>query len=91
MKHNKYSQKTEATLDLHGMNSWEAEEAIEDFLDQASASGYKKVQIIPGKGLHSAGGAVLPEVVREILSARNLRFSRAKINDGGSGAVDVFL
>ncbi len=91
MKHNKYAQTTQSRLDLHGMTSWEAEEAIEDFLDECVSNGYKKVQIIPGKGLHSAEGPVLQGVVKDILTERNIRFSRAKINDGGTGAIDVFL
>ncbi len=91
-KRNKYQKLVEATIDLHGMYQVEAEEAVLDFLDDSRKRGCRLVRIIPGKGIHSADGyGVLNTLVRNILNDRGYRFSSAKINEGGDGALDVDL
>ena len=57
-----------ATLDLHGYTADQARLRVRDFLtthSRISAEGV--VHIITGKGTASAGGAVLLEVVRDML------------------------
>jgi len=58
-----------ATLDLHGYTGAEARPRVRDFLtthSRISAGGV--VHIITGKGTGSVGGAVLPDLVREMLA-----------------------
>ncbi|MEI7620315.1 MAG: Smr/MutS family protein [Candidatus Falkowbacteria bacterium] len=91
-KKNKYQKTAEAILDLHGMYQVEAEEAVIDFLNDVKSRGCRFVRIIPGKGIHSADGyGVLNTLVREILSGRGYKFSSAKMNEGGEGALDIDL
>lgn len=55
-------------LDLHGMNSRQAETRVRFFLQRhAATSPGRVVHIITGKGTRSQGAAVLPDLVREIL------------------------
>ena len=91
-KKNKYQRIPEAILDVHGMYQVEAEEAVLEFINNVQDRGYRFVRIIPGKGIHSAGGyGVLNTLVREILSGRGYKFSSAKLNEGGEGALDIDL
>jgi DNA-nicking Smr family endonuclease len=91
-KRNKYQPVIEATLDLHGLYQVEAAAAVSDFLNEARSRGRRLVRIIPGKGIHSATGyGVLNDLVRQILRDRGYKFSSAKINEGGAGALDVKL
>lgn len=91
-KRNKYQKNPEAILDLHGMYQVEAEAAVLDFLNDVKNRGCCFVRIIPGKGIHSAAGyGVLNTLVREILNSRGYKFSSAKINEGGEGALDIDL
>lgn len=91
MKQNKYPPKIDAELDLHGMTSWEATSALEIFLEKSRAAGHHRVRIITGKGLHSEGEPVLRAQAQEILQAEELSFVRAKIQEGGTGALIVTL
>ena len=62
------SERQVATLDLHGYTADQARLCVRDFLtthSRISAEGV--VHIITGKGTGSAGGAVLLELVRDIL------------------------
>jgi len=93
MKKNKYAQNIiiESEIDLHGMTDYEAEDAIFNFLENSRDSGFKTVKIITGKGLQSVGTPVLKNITREILIQQNLKFSAAKIQDGGTGAFIINL
>ncbi len=87
---NKYLSPVEAVLDLHEMTREEAGLAVEDFLENAQEKKYKKIRIITGKGLHSASGrGILADYVKNILRNANLKYSEAKISEGGSGAIEV--
>lgn len=56
----------EATLDLHGLTVAAAVERTDRFLEEAAATGLRKVLIVHGKGLHSHDeGGVLKDVVRK--------------------------
>ncbi|TWI77363.1 Smr domain-containing protein [Desulfobotulus alkaliphilus] len=50
-------------LDLHGFSGIQARLKTEIFLQQAKEKGTFTVRIIPGRGLHSEGPAVLPDIV----------------------------
>ena len=89
-KINKYKQTIEDELDLHGYYQEEAKDLVHSFLDNARNSKFKKIRIITGKGLHSGGEqGVLKELVENILRMQNLNFQDAKINEGGSGAINI--
>jgi DNA-nicking Smr family endonuclease len=55
------------TLDLHGLTGPEAAKKTVDFLRTANTLKLRTFRIITGKGLHSEGPAVLPDVVEEKL------------------------
>jgi len=55
-------------LDLHGLTGPEAERKTVDFLKTANSLKLRSIRIITGKGLHSGGPAVLPDVVESRLS-----------------------
>ncbi|MDP3057531.1 MAG: Smr/MutS family protein [bacterium] len=93
MKHqNKYLEKIQAEIDLHGFTKNEANIALGNFLKDAENKKYKKVRIITGKGLHSESGrGVLSEYIKKALESKGLKYSNAKISEGGDGAIDVEL
>jgi DNA-nicking Smr family endonuclease len=70
----------------------QAESELYEFLDRSHSLGFYKVRIITGKGLNSENKqSVLKPFVQEILKKEKLRFRDAKINEGGAGAIDVWL
>jgi DNA-nicking Smr family endonuclease len=85
----------EATLDLHGLSRVEALERTGHFLDNACFHQLQTVLIVTGKGVHSAGEAVLRTVVEDCLQAHSyaavLEWGRAPREHGGEGALVVFL
>ncbi len=93
LKHkNKYLPDIEAVLDLHEFTREEASVAVEDFLKNAEEKKYRRIRIITGKGLHSANGrGIMKEYVKNILERSGLKYSEAKISEGGSGAFEVEL
>lgn len=89
---NKYARPAEAELDLHMMTRDEARHQVDEFLEESRSLGYKKIRIITGKGLHSENGVgVLNAYVKNILDGRSCEYANAKYNEGGAGALDVFL
>lgn len=86
--------KPQATLDLHGLTVTDALERADRFLEEAKASGMRKVLIIHGKGIHSRDGdAVLKSAVRAHLRTNPLA-GEIGIPDrslGGEGASWVVL
>jgi len=86
----------EKKIDLHGLTAKEAEAKIESFLQTARGLGLKAVKIITGKGLHSPGQAVLPDVIEQrldLLKKRGLIRCYCWENKlkSKSGAVIVYL
>lgn len=83
----------QAVLDLHGMNSREAEQALERFIYQARSRALRKVLIVHGKGNHSQGEPVLQGVVRRYLEKCPYTgaFASAKRKHGGRGATWVVI
>lgn len=87
-----FSGKVCAELDLHMLTRQQAEIELYDFLQKCGELGFGKVRIITGRGLHSENRqSVLKPFVQEILKKEKLRFRDAKINEGGAGAIDVWL
>lgn len=92
VRHNKYLQTAQDEIDLHGLTRAEAHGSLENFLENARNNKLKMVRIITGKGLHSENGqSILNGYIKNILEKENLKFSDAKLYDGGSGAIDVQL
>jgi DNA-nicking Smr family endonuclease len=85
--------KPQAVLDLHGLSSVEAEEALDRFIRDSRARGLAKVLIIHGKGLHSPGQPVLQQVVQNYLEKcpHTGAFARANRAEGGRGATWVLI
>jgi DNA-nicking Smr family endonuclease len=87
----------DARIDLHGMSSSEAREALERFLADKRARGERCVLVIHGKGEHSPGGVgVLRGEISAWLSQGSgsthvAAFATAGPGDGGEGAVYVLL
>lgn len=85
---------TQSQLDLHGMRTEEAREALADFLRSAGRRGLRCVRVIHGKGLGSVNREpVLKKKVRNWLVQKEevLAFCQARAADGGAGAVMVLL
>jgi DNA-nicking Smr family endonuclease len=84
-------------VDLHGLTSGVAREAVQRFVDEARASGKRCVLIIHGRGLNSKDHIpVLKERLRLWLTRGRigrsvLCFATAQPYDGGAGAVYVLL
>ena len=86
--------KAQDELDLHNFKLEESFVAVKAFLDQSKARGLRKVLVITGKGIHSAGGeAVLrPAVSAAIANHPAVRETfTPKAAEGGSGAIAVIL
>lgn len=83
-----------AELDLHGLGTDEAQQALAGFIRQACAGGSRCVRIIHGKGKRSSNqGPVLKPLVNRWLRRCDevLAFHSARPVDGGTGAVYVLL
>jgi len=81
-------------LDLHGLRSDEAREALGAFIREARQHGIRCVRVVHGKGLGSPGKApVLKSKVQGWLVQKTevLAFVQAKPADGGAGALVVLL
>lgn len=86
----------EATLDLHGLNQQQAQNALEAFLTSCQASSKRCVLVITGKGSRAGGESVLKQ---KLPIWMNLPHNRSKVvsiapakrQHGGSGAVYVWL
>ena len=81
-------------LDLHGMRTAEAREALVEFLRGCGKRGLRCVRVIHGKGLGSVNKEpVLKNKVRNWLVQKDevLAFCTARAADGGAGAMIVLL
>lgn len=85
---NKYLKTPTDIIDLHGYTTEETRIILVDALKD---SPHSHIRIITGKGNHGERGPVLREWVKRFLLSRNIRFSQSKIQDGGEGAIEVFL
>ncbi|MFM2276476.1 MAG: hypothetical protein RL211_2348 [Pseudomonadota bacterium] len=81
-------------LDLHGLRSDDAREALGAFIREAHKQGIRCLRVVHGKGLGSPGKApVLRNKVYSWLVQKNevLAFVQAKPVDGGTGALVILL
>lgn len=81
-------------LDLHGMCTDEARDALGEFLRMAVKRGQRCVRVIHGKGLGSINREpVLKKKVRNWLVQKDevIAFCQARAADGGAGALIVLL
>ncbi len=81
-------------LDLHGLRTEDAREALAAFIRDAVKAGQRCVRVVHGKGLGSPGKApVLKSRVQGwlIQKAEVLAFVQAKPAEGGAGALLVLL
>ena len=93
-------------LDLHGFSLVEANKAVKKFIFESIRYGYKKILIVTGKGIRSKVyndpyrsekmnvlRHSVPEYIRndEDLSSKVTKISQAETEDGGDGAIYVFL
>lgn len=85
--------RTHGELDLHHLKADQARHQLRRFLDQADRDDCARLRIVHGRGLHSDGRAVLPELVQDELrhDPRVLAFRLAGRFDGGAGAVRVLF
>jgi DNA-nicking Smr family endonuclease len=84
----------QAEIDLHGLRTDEAREALGEFLRNAKTRGIRCVRVVHGKGLGSPGKTpVLKTKVQRWLVQKQevLAFVQAKAADGGAGALLVLL
>lgn len=84
----------QAELDLHGLRTDAAREALGAFLRQAQRTGLRCVRVVHGKGLGSPGRTpVLKAKVHGWLIQKQevLAFVQAKPLEGGAGALVVLL
>jgi DNA-nicking Smr family endonuclease len=83
-----------AELDMHGMSTATARNAISNFVTQCSDQHIRCIRIIHGKGYGSKGDApVLKNRLNTWLRQHHdvLAFSSTRDRDGGTGAVYVLL
>jgi DNA-nicking Smr family endonuclease len=84
----------QSQLDLHGLRTEEAREALAAYLREAGRRGLRCVRIIHGKGLGSVNREpVLKRKVRNWLVQKDevIAFCQARAVDGGAGALVVLL
>jgi DNA-nicking Smr family endonuclease len=81
-------------IDLHGLRTEDAREALGAFIREAHRHGVRCVRVVHGKGLGSPGKTpVLKSKVQGWLIQKNqvLAFVQAKPAEGGAGALVVLL
>lgn len=84
----------QSEIDLHGLRTDDAREALSQFLREAVRQGLRCVRVVHGKGLGSPGKTpVLKGKVHGWLVQKNevLAFVQARGDEGGAGAVVVLL
>ena len=86
-----------AHLDLHGMTSGQAQDALLFFIRESYMQNHRCVLVVTGRGINSPGGqSVLRReteswLTRDPLKRVVLAFCTAQPKDGGAGAVYVLL
>jgi DNA-nicking Smr family endonuclease len=87
----------QAHLDLHGLTTGEAREAVREFVLRSMRSGHRCVLLVHGRGRNSPDqrpvlkDGVKQWLTRGELARRVLAFSTARPYDGGTGATYVLL
>ena len=84
----------QAEIDLHGLRSDDAREALAGFIREAARQGLRCLRVVHGKGLGSPGKTpVLKGKVHGWLVQKNevMAFVQARGDEGGAGALVVLL
>ncbi len=86
----------EAELDLHGFTALGAQLKANTFISTCKHQGYFSLRLIVGKGLHSDIGAVLPDVIEDLLKGMKkqnivLAYEWDRQKKSKSGALVVYL
>jgi DNA-nicking Smr family endonuclease len=83
----------EAKLDLHGLQSEEAREALSHFIQKQTENNKSCLLLIHGKGGHEGAPPIIKNLVNRWLPQFDdvLAFHSAEPKDGGYGAVYVLL
>ncbi len=83
----------QAHIDLHGMRTDDARDAVATFIHKAVQHDLRCVRIVHGKGLNSQGAPILKIRTRRWLRQKEevLAYVEAPPEDGGSGAVRILL
>jgi hypothetical protein len=79
------------TFDLHGLTGVEAGRAAAGWIEQQFVAGEPVVRIITGRGMHSVGSPVLPEVIASLLRDLTGRTVQSYEREPGGGAFRVRL
>ena len=94
------------TIDLHGLSLENANRTIDEFINKCFKINVSKITVITGKGLRSKNInnpyvskdlSILKNSVPEFIKSKSdlmkkiKSIKEAKIEDGGSGAFDIFL
>ena len=94
------------TIDLHGFSLENANKTIDEFINRCFETKVSKITVITGKGLRSNNIdnpyvskdlSILKNSVPEFIKSNSdlmkkiKSIKEAKIEDGGSGAFDIFL
>ena len=85
---NKYLKIPEDIIDLHGYTVPEAKILLDSLVSKKQQT---YVRIITGRGVHGQNGPVIKTFVMKYLGDRSIHFNQSKIQDGGEGALEVFL
>ena len=83
-------------IDLHGLHGDEAELKTDFFIRDSNAKGLSTIRIIVGKGTHSEGRAVLPDIIEgKVIDLKGegqiLSFKWEKGKKLRSGAIIIYL
>ncbi|MDA7415280.1 Smr/MutS family protein [Xenophilus arseniciresistens] len=81
-------------IDLHGLRSDEAREALAQFIRQSWRNGLRCVRVVHGKGLGSPGKQPVLKLKAQrwlIQKKEVMAFVQARPSDGGAGALVVLL
>ncbi len=86
----------QAHIDLHGLRSKDAEDALQNFIRGAILKGLRAIMVIHGRGLSSPKAPVLKKLVYTWLTRGPFRkwviaLASARPCDGGAGATYVLL
>ena len=94
------------TIDLHGFSLENANRTIDEFINRCFKTNVSKITVITGKGLRSKNInnpyvsknlSILKNSVPEFIKSNSdlmkkiKNIKEAKVEDGGSGAFDIFL
>ena len=103
---NLINKKNIKTIDLHGLSLQNANNIIEEFIEKCFKKSVNKIIVITGKGLRSKNDenpyvskdlSILKNSVPKFIKSNSDLMKKikdikeAKVEDGGSGAFDIFL